>query len=103
MSGSSTQPHIPFGFAQGRSVFGRNDKRGWVCTENRQHRLIILPAHAWLQRSRSLTRANPATVANEIESNQDEVVKGQHAGRGIRDGISRGRERGRHDAFGEGR
>ena len=33
-------------------------------------------AHARLQRSRSLTRANPATVANEIESKQGEVVKG---------------------------
>jgi len=22
----STQPHIPFGFAQGRSVFGRDDR-----------------------------------------------------------------------------
>ncbi len=71
----------------GRSVFGRDDRGDGACTENRQHRLIILRAHAWLQRSGSLTRANLATVANVVESKQGEVAA---RGRGIRDGISRG-------------
>jgi hypothetical protein len=40
-------------------------------------------AHACLQRSSSLTRANPVTVANEIESKQGEAVMAQHKDAGF--------------------
>jgi hypothetical protein len=49
-------------------------------------------AHAYLQRSRSLTRAAPSTGAKVADSKQKENCSGQQWARGIRDGISRGRE-----------
>ena len=60
-------------------------------------------AHASLQRSRSLTRAPSATGKKMAASKRKKTVVAQQRTRGIRDSISRGRESGRSNAFGEGR
>jgi hypothetical protein len=55
------------------------------------------------QRGRSLTRAASATGQEGGREQAGGNCSGQQRTCGIRDGISRGRESGRSDAFGEGR
>src|SRR6185312_12089365 len=63
--GPSTQPYIPFGFAQGRSAFGRDDRvRG--PSGKTAATVKKLAGHASLQRSRSLTRVSVSAGTNPV-------------------------------------
>ena len=108
----STQPHFPFGFAQGRSAVGRDDRGGWgiggnsvvrfsvgmtefgVVTKNGEQPLTTLSA----TRGCSGAGPSPAPVClqERIRSRTMHAnCSGSGRARGIRDGISRGRESGR--------
>src|ERR1700724_3518369 len=85
----------------GRSVFGRDD-RVWGCYQKRGTAVNHLVGDAWLQRSRSLTRASVSAGTNPVENNACKLLwvrtGARDSGRHLeREGVWKG------DAFGEGR